>query len=130
MDAILVRRLRGGVSLTACGACHLKGAKFPLQFCTRATMIHDAIPHRIFRISELTGHIASHLALICPKSTVKLACVCRYLEEPVLSTLWETQSRLDDLLRVLPEENWDCNYPPIGNGVVCGLDPLFHKPSA
>ena len=69
-------------------------------------MIHDGTPHRILRISELTRAIASHLVLTSQGSAVNLACVCQYLEEPVLGTLWETQSCLYTLLEVLPEYTW------------------------
>ena len=73
---------------------------------TQAAMIHDNTPHRIFEITELTRAIASQLILTSRKSTVDLARTCRYLEEPALSTLWETQGSLDTLLKVLPEETW------------------------
>jgi len=42
--------------------------------------------------------------------------------EPVLSTLWATQSSLPTLLELLPEENWDYHYPETNWGVVRGLD--------
>ena len=71
-----------------------------------ATMIHDGMPHRIFKISELTRVIANHLVLISPKSAVDLACTCRYIEEPTLNMLWETQWSLCTLLKVLPQETW------------------------
>lgn len=38
---------------------------------------------------------------------VALACCCRSFEDPVLDTLWETQNRLDPLLKTLPEDVWD-----------------------
>ena len=77
---------------------------------TRITMTHDSPPHRIFKISELARLITSQLILISRRSAVNLACACRYLEEPVLSTLWETQSSLCNLLRVLPKETWSHRY--------------------
>jgi len=83
-------------------------------------MIHDSTPHRIFRISELTSLIASQLVLISSKSTVNLACACRHLEDPVLSSLWQTQSWLNTLLKVLPKETWDCDDLASGESVVCG----------
>jgi len=86
-------------------------------------MIHDSAPHRVLKISELTRLIANKLVLISRKSTVNLACVCRSLEEPVLSTLWETQSSLFTLLGVLPEETWELQYQTFINSMVCGLDP-------
>ena len=70
-------------------------------------MTDDSASHRVFKISELTRLIANHLIPISRESTVNLACACRYLEEPVLSTLWETNRLLETLLRVLPEENWE-----------------------
>jgi len=69
-------------------------------------MTHDSTSHRIFKISELTRLIASQLVLISRKSAVNLACACRSLEEPNLSTLWETQSSFFTLLEVLPRETW------------------------
>ena len=84
-------------------------------------MIYDSTSHRVLKISELARHIASQLALTHAEgSAVNLACVCRFLEEPILSTLWETQSSLYTLLRVLPEKNWDSHSK---TQVVCGLDP-------
>jgi len=85
-------------------------------------MIRDSTPHRVLKISELTRLIASQLVLVSRKSAVNLACACRSLEEPVLSTLWETQSSLITLLRVLPKETWEVWYPRFGQSMVCGLD--------
>jgi len=85
------------------------------------TMIQDSARYRVLNISELARHIASHLVLINAEgSAVNLACACRSLEEPILSTLWDKQSSLCTLLEVLPEENrvsHPIQYP------VCGLDP-------
>ena len=75
-------------------------------------MIHDSAPHHVSGISELVRLVASHLIPISRKSAVDLACGCRHLEEPVLSTLWETQSSLCVLLKVLPEVTWD--HHPFG----------------
>ena len=85
---------------------HFTGAKSTAWFYSQDTMINDGTSHRIFRISELTRVIASHLVLISQGSAVNLACAYRYLEEPVLSTLWETQSSLYTLLEVLPKDTW------------------------
>ena len=65
-------------------------------------MIHDSAPNRVFKISELTRLIAGQLTLLDPESAVEFACVSRCLEEPVLSTLWETQWSFCTLLEVLP----------------------------
>jgi hypothetical protein len=70
-------------------------------------MTRDNASHRVFKISELTRLVASHLVLIDLKGAVNLACACRHLEEPVLSTVWETQGSLYTLLKVLPEGTWD-----------------------
>ena len=67
-------------------------------------MFHDSTPYRVFKISELTSLIARQLVLISRKSAVNLARACRSLEEPILSTLWETQESLCTLLKVLPEK--------------------------
>jgi len=84
--------------------------------------VHDSTPHHIFKISELTRLIASQLVLISRRSTVNLACTCRALEEPTLSTLWETQRSLFTLLEVLPETR---EHQCLGTDiyVVRGLDP-------
>jgi len=84
-------------------------------------MIRDRTPHRVLKINELTRLITSQLVLIgSRKSAVNLACACRSLEEPVLSTLWETQSSL----RVLPKETWEFKHLELGLKIVCGLDSL------
>ena len=89
-------------------------------------MICDNTPSRVFNISELTRLIASHLIPISQKSTVNLACACRSLEEPVLSTLWEEQSALYTLLEVLPGATWD-RGPHMH--VVCDPNPHPRKDS-
>jgi len=101
-----------------------------VRLCAQTTMIYDGTPHRIFRISELTRLIASQLTLISPKSTASLACACRHLEEPVLSSLWQTQQSLDTLLKVLPGETWRCDNSGPGTSVVRGPDPPFENSSA
>ena len=79
-------------------------------------MIDDSMPHCIFGISELTRLIASHAL---ENSALNLACASRYLEEPVLSTLWETQLSFLSLLKVLPEKTWECENLDIDERVVC-----------
>jgi len=82
-------------------------------------MIRDNTPHRIFGISDLTRLIAGQLVLISQQTAVNLACACRCLEEPVLSTLWETQYGLCTLLGVLPGGVWDVEKPGVNDYVVC-----------
>ena len=82
-------------------------------------MIHDGTPHCIFEISELAREIASQLVLVSPWSTVNFGCACRRLEEPVLSTLWESQSSLCTLLEVLPSDIWRREKPAFIMTVVC-----------
>ena len=94
---------------------------------TRATMTYDDTSHRIFKISELTRLIASQLVLNSRQSAVNLACACRYLEEPVLSMVWETQRSLCTLLKVLPEGTWDYECPLYGVHVVRDLDLLAEE---
>lgn len=89
-------------------------------------MICDNAPSRIFNISELVRLIASQLILISRKSAVNLACACRSLEEPVLSTLWEKQSALYTLLEVLPGATWDQG---LHMRVVCDPNPRPRKDS-
>ena len=85
-------------------------------------MIHDSTPYRVLKISELTRLIASHLVLIDAKdSAVSLACACQSLEEPILSTLWETQWSLFTLLKVLPEGTWEVLYTEPRDTMVRGL---------
>ena len=85
-------------------------------------MIHDGTPHRVFKISELTRHIASQLVLThSRKSAVNLACACRSLEEPVLSILWETERSMDTLLRVLPKGTWQLKCVEFVYEMVRGL---------
>ena len=88
-------------------------------------MIRDSTPSRVFNIGELSRLIASQLVLISRKSAVNLACTCRSLEEPVLSTLWENQWSLCTLLETLPEETWQLECPEFNRRVVCGLDPRW-----
>jgi len=83
-------------------------------------IIDDDASNRVFKIGELARLIASQLVLVSRNSAVNLARTCRYLEEPALSTLWETQDRLDILLEVLPD--WAYEYPMFGSSVVSGLD--------
>ena len=87
-------------------------------------MVDGHGPNRVFKIHELVGVIASQLVLISEESAVNLACSSRYLEEPVLSVLWETQSSLFTLLEVLPEETWDIEGGDVGEGsTVSSLNP-------
>ena len=82
-----------------------------MWFSSQDIMIHDSTPHRIFKISELTRAITSQLLPVSQGSAVNLACACRYLEEPVLSTLWETQESLCVLVEVFPEDTWSWETP-------------------
>ena len=91
-------------------------------------MIHNDTPFRVFKISELTRVISSQLILISPKDAVHLACTCRCLEEPVLSTLWETQESLPTLLKALPEAHRASGAGR--NFTVCGLDLLLGRSEA
>ena len=88
-------------------------------------MIHDT-PQRVFEISELTRLIAGQLVLISRKSAVSFACACRCLEEPILSTLWETQGSLCTLLEVLPRNSWfyegTVSYPRVVRGLGLPLE--------
>jgi len=93
----------------------------PQHDSVRTTMTHDDTPLRVFKISELARVIASQVILISKESAVNLARTCRCLEEPVLSTLWETQELLSTLLKVLPEANWDIGGTT-GDNTVRGLD--------
>ena len=98
----------------------------PKAVHTPAAMIHDSTPGRVFWISELSRLVANHLVLTSRKSAANLARACQHLEEPVLSTLWSTQSSLRTLLEVLPGETWDYGYPDPGSGYsVRGLDLLL-----
>ena len=85
-------------------------------------MTDDSPPQRVFKIGELARLIASKVIRKRRARAVNLACVCRCLEEPVLSVLWETQSSLHTLLETLPEGTWDWDELAQGESVVCGLD--------
>ena len=87
--------------------------------------------HRVLKIGELTRLIASQLVLISQKSAVDLACSSQYLEEPVLSTLWETQSSFCTLLEVLPRQTWHIQGGGAGwDSTVRGLNLLLEKSNA
>ena len=79
-------------------------------------MLDDGASHRVFKITELAGAIASQLVSISQESAVNLACTHRYLEEPVLSVLWEGQPWVANLLKVLPEGALDHKYIESQNG--------------
>jgi len=83
-------------------------------------MTYDGAPHRVFKISELARVIAHQLILIGQKSAVNLACTSRCLEEPALSTLWETQQSMGILLEVLTEATCDRKHPKTNVTVVRG----------
>lgn len=73
-----------------------------------STSHHDRLELRTpscFKIGELTRLITDQLILISRRSAVSLACVCRYLDEPILGTLWATQDSMDTHLKALPEGN-------------------------
>ena len=89
-------------------------------------MIDDNTPHRVFKISEPTRLIASQLVITSLGSAVSLACACRYLEEPVLCVLWETQESFECLLETLPGGVW--NYESVG--MVRGPGPPLGKLNA
>jgi len=58
--------------------------------------------HRIFEIDELVRRVSRTLVSIHRASAVSLACTCRLLEEPALSSLWELQDSLAILIGVSP----------------------------
>lgn len=90
--------------------------------------VDGSAPNRVFKIVELARLIASQLVLVSQTTTVNLACTCRHLEEPALSTLWETQYRLDTLLKV--SDNWVYEHLALGSSVVRGLDRPLKKSDA
>jgi len=79
-------------------------------------------PHRVLKIGELTRLIANQLILINRGGAVDLACTSRYLEEPVLSTLWEIQDSLCTLLKMLPRDTWDWDAQEPTDSVVRNLN--------
>ena len=91
-------------------------------------MIHDRASHRVLNIGELTRVIASHLVSISQNSALNLACACRCLEEPVLSTLWEKQPFLHPLLMTLPGDTWGQWTNMERTRIqVCGLNLLLQR---
>ena len=99
------------------------GAK-PLSTSPPFVMIDNSASHRVFKIDELTRLIAGQLILGRQRSAVNLACTCRHLEEPVLSTLWETQGSLCTLLETLPRDTWNWDNSAQGGPVVCPESPV------
>lgn len=93
-------------------------------------MTHNDVYQRVFNISELARIIAHQLILIGQKSAVNIACASRCLEEPVLSTLCETQKSLGILLEVLPEGTLDRQHPEPDVTMVRGLSLLPEKLNA
>ncbi|KAF9648204.1 hypothetical protein BDM02DRAFT_3129189 [Thelephora ganbajun] len=57
---------------------------------------------RVFEIDELARLVSHHLVSTNRESAVSLACTCRLLEVPVLSSLWELQDSLLTLIGALP----------------------------
>ena len=92
-------------------------------------MTYDSVSYRVLGVSELARLIACQLTLISQESVVNLACACRYLEEPVLSALWEIQRSLYVLLGVLPEETRGWKYRS-GGSMVRVLDLPSEKSNA
>lgn len=70
------------------------------RMSTRFFSCTSNMPHRIFEIEELARLISHHLVSTDCYSAVSLACTCRSLEEPALSSLWELQNSLSTLIRV------------------------------
>ena len=58
--------------------------------------------HQVFEIAELARLISRELVLMHRASAVSLACACRSLEEPALSSLWGFQDSLTTLIGVSP----------------------------
>jgi len=87
-------------------------------------MINDSASRRVFEILELTRLVAGQLILKRRGSAVNLACACRHLEEPVLSTLWETQESPCTLLETLPRDTWNWDNSAQGGPVVCPESPV------
>lgn len=64
------------------------------------------MPHPIIEIDELLGLVIDELVETSPQTAVRLALTCRSLEEPTLSSLWEQQHSLINLVKVLPNHTW------------------------
>ena len=63
--------------------------------------------HSCLNVDEILRLIAEKLIESESKATAaSLACCCRLVHDPVLDTLWETQSQLIPLLKCLPQEVW------------------------
>ena len=64
--------------------------------------------HVCLHVDEILRLIARELVVPGAKGTaVALACCCKSFEDPVLDTLWETQTRLFHLLKSCPGVIWD-----------------------
>jgi len=62
--------------------------------------------HPVFGIDELVRLVVGELVQTSPRTAVSFALTCRSLEEPTLSSLWNEQFSLTDLLKVLPNHTW------------------------
>ena len=64
--------------------------------------------HACLNVDEIVRLIARELVASNAKATaVALARCCKNFEDPILDTLWESQTRLLPLLKSLPEDVWD-----------------------
>ena len=64
------------------------------------------MPHPVFEIDELLRLFIDKLVETSPRTAVSFALTCRSFEEPTLSSLWEQQHSLTDLVKVLPNHTW------------------------
>ena len=63
--------------------------------------------HPCLNVDEILRLLARELVASEAKAAaVSLACCCKSFEDPVLDTLWETQSKLLPLLKSLPADVW------------------------
>lgn len=63
--------------------------------------------HRCLCVDDIVRPIAGELvAAKANASAVALACCCKRFEDPVLDTLWATQSHFVPLLRILLGDLW------------------------
>lgn len=74
--------------------------------------------HHCLCVDEILRLIAHELiAAGGGKTAVALACCCKGLEDLVLDALWESQSQLVPLLKILPTDVWSPSRPDVSAAV-------------
>ena len=87
--------------------------------------------HPCLYVDEIVRRIAHELVASNERAaSVALACCCQSFEDPMLDSLWETQSRLPPLLMSLPGDVWNEGRNIVSVPMTCvlpSLDCLIRK---